>query len=361
MPFLDSHLGELAAVGTAVCWTATALAFAAAGQRIGSLNVNLIRLALAVLLLAAANAALRGQVLPLDASGETWAWLILSGLVGFVFGDLCLFRAFVEIGPRLSALVMCLAPPFAALLGWLALGERLGLDDLGAMALVVGGIGWAVWERSGRRHQPPGPAAAGPGATDPATEVAVPAVPGDQVPLSVAADAAADIALVAAGSSADAGPGDAPPPPRSDGHPTVRGLLLAVGGALGQAGGLVLSKRGMGTYHPLAATQIRVFAGFFGFLLVFALLHRWRRLRTALADRRGLGYTAVGAFFGPFLGVSLSLLAVQRTPAGIAASIMSISPVLLVPVSILRGESVGTGGWFGALLAVGGVALLFLF
>jgi drug/metabolite transporter (DMT)-like permease len=314
-PFLP-QLGELAAIGTAVCWTVTALAFAAAGRRIGSLNVNLIRLAIAAVLLAFANLALRGMAFPVDAHAATWRWLLASGLVGFVFGDLCLFRAFVEIGPRLSALVMCLAPPFAALLGWLGLGERLGWRDLGGMALVLAGIGWAVWERSS------GPAPVPTPPTEPE-----------------------------AGATTGSSGGH---------HPTLRGLLLAVGGALGQAGGLVLAKHGMGPYHPLAATQIRVFAGLVGFLLVFALTHRWTHLRRALADRTGLAHTGLGAFFGPFLGVSLSLVAVQHTAAGIAASIMSISPVLLVPISALRGEPVGPGGWLGAVLAVAGVALLFL-
>jgi len=148
----------------------------------------------------------------------------------------------------------------------------------------------------------------------------------------------------------------APAVPRA----TPLGLLLALGGAVGQGGGLVLSKLGLGSYDPFAGTQVRVIAGFLGFALVFALLGWWRRVPPALADRRAIGLTATGAFFGPFLGVSLSLLAVQHTAAGIAASIMATSPILIIPaVVVLHRERVGVAGVGGALLAVTGVALLF--
>jgi len=296
-------VGPLAALGTAVCWVFTALAFSAAGRRIGSLTVNLIRLPIAFALLAAWGAARRGHPLPDDAGAHAWLWLSISGIVGFSIGDLCLFRAFVVLGPRLSSLVMSLAPPIAALTGWLLLGETLAARDLVGIGLTACGIGWAALEPHG-----PARAAAGSG--------------GARV--------------------------------------TPLGLLLALGGAVGQGGGLVLSKLGLGSYDPFAGTQIRVIAGFLGFALVFAVLGLWRRVPPALADRRAIGLTAAGAFFGPFLGVSLSLLAVQHTATGIAASIMATSPILIIPaVMLLHRERVGVAGIGGAVLAVAGVALLF--
>lgn len=310
---LSTRIGELAALGTASCWTVSALAFESAGRRIGSLSTNLIRMALAAVFLTTLHAVRQGGLLPLDAGAHAWGWLAVSGLIGFTFGDLCLFKAFVHIGPRLASVVMCLAPPFAALLGWMFLGERLGPLDLGAMALIGCGVAAAIAARAPSAPNP----LPGSGVADP--ETAAPAA----------------------------------------GHRT-RGLLLAVGGALGQAGGLVLSKIGMGKFDPFAATQIRVLAGFGGFLLV-ALALRWGgRMRAALADRTAVRWATLGAIFGPFLGVSLSLVAVQRTPAGVAASLMAITPVLILPVVVLLGRerwSVASLG--GALLAVAGVALLF--
>lgn len=295
-------LGQLAALGTAVCWAFSALAFSAAGRRMGVLALNLIRLVMALGLLGLATWALRGQPLPLDATPRAWGWLGVSGLIGFVFGDLCLFQAYVLIGPRIASLMMSLAPLLTALIGWLVLGETLtGRDALG-VALTVGGISWAVLER-GRP----------------------------------AAEAAHD--------------------PRS----WIAGLALGFCGALGQAGGLVLSKLGMGSYDPVAATEVRVIAATAGYALLIAALRAWPRVALAMRDRRGLAFTAVGAFFGPFLGVSLSLFAVRHTVAGVAASIMALQPVLIIPlVVLLHRERVGVGGIVGALVAVAGVALLFL-
>ncbi|HEV2845752.1 MAG TPA: DMT family transporter [Thermoanaerobaculia bacterium] len=301
-----SNAGQLAALGTAACWAFSALAFDAAARRMGALTLNLIRLVMAFGFLTVVAWAMRGLPLPTDATPYAWGWLAVSGLVGFVFGDLCLFRAFVLIGPRLSMLMMSLAPPLTAVIGWLILGETLSGRDLVGMSLTVAGIMWAVLERN-----PSGPAPE---------------------------------------------PGGAPEP-----RPSFTGLALAFGGALGQAAGLVLSKLGMGSYDAVAATQVRVLAGAAGFALLYFPLRWWPRIAEALRDRRAMGFASVGAFFGPCVGVSLSLYAVRNTVAGVAASIMALTPILIIPlVVLLRRERVGWGGILGALVAVSGVALLFL-
>ena len=337
------HAGELAALGTAACWVATALSFEAAGRRVGSLTVNLVRLVLAIGLLAAANALRRGLPLPTDATAHAWLWLSVSGLVGFTFGDLCLFRAFVVLGARLSTLVMSLVPPLTAAIGWAVLGEVLAPRDLAGMALTVAGIAWAVAERRPPTAGPaPLPAGTGP------------------VPAGAGLPAGSSAKTPDRGRAATPTPGDVPSPaaPRTG---RAAGIALAVGGALGQAGGLVLSKLGMGTYDPWAATEIRVLAGTAGYLLLFTALRRWGRVRSALADRRAMAFTSLGAFFGPFLGVSLSLVAVQLVPAGVAASLMATTPILILPAAaLLHGERIGPGAAGGAVLAVAGVGLLLL-
>jgi drug/metabolite transporter (DMT)-like permease len=298
------YLGQTAALGTAVCWSFSALAFTAAGRRIGVLPLNLIRLVMAFGFLCLAAWGLRGLALPVDASPRAWGWLAVSGLIGFVFGDLCLFRAYVLIGPRLSSLMMSLAPPLTALIGWVVLRETLNGRDALGMALTVGGIAWAVLERR-------------------------PEAPGEE----------------------------AHPGPQA----SLAGLSLAFCGALGQAGGLVLSKLGMGSYNPVAATQVRVLAAIAGYALLLLAFRGWPRVGKALEDRPALGYATLGAFFGPFLGVSLSLFAVRHTTAGVTASIMALQPVLVIPlVMLLHRERVGIAGFAGALVAAAGVALLFL-
>lgn len=301
---MTAYAGQLAALGTATCWALSALFFADATRRMGVLSLNVVRLVLGFGFLSVAAWALRGLPLPTDASPHAWAWLAVSGLIGFVFGDLCLFMAYVRIGTRLASLMMAFAPLLTAVIGWLVLGETLtGRDALG-MALTVGGIGWAVFER-----------------TAPAS-----------------------------------GQGPAPEP-----RAWASGLALGFCGALGQAGGLVLSKLGMGDYNPVAATQIRVLAGVAGFVAILTVLRWWPKVGESLRDGRSMGFATLGAFFGPFLGVSLSLYAVRHTVAGVAASIMALQPVIIIPlVVVLHREKVGLGGVLGALVAVAGVALLFL-
>ncbi len=298
MPF--SHIGELAALGTAFCWTITSMAFESASKKVGSLAVNLIRLMMALVLLTLFCWIVRGRPLPDDASAHAWLWLSVSGLVGFTIGDLCLFRAFVVVGSRISMLLMTLVPPFAALLGWILLGEHLDPMDWMGMVFIVGGVTWVVLERR----------------------------PVDNT---------------------------------SSKQPSYVGVLLGIGGAAGQALGLVLSKLGMGSFDPFAATQIRVIAGIAGFSVIFLFIGWWPRVFAALKNRPAMVHTSLGGFFGPFLGVSLSLLAVKHTEAGVAATLMSLTPILIIPPAIwVWKEHITPRAIIGAFIAVGGAALLFL-
>ncbi|NIM20273.1 MAG: EamA family transporter [Candidatus Latescibacteria bacterium] len=298
---MESYLGEFAALATAFFWTVTALAFEAAGKRVGSLSVNVIRLCIGFVFLSVCLYAFRGSAFPVDASAHAWLWLSISGLVGLVLGDFLLFKAFIRIGSRISMLIMASVPPLTALIGWLIMGEILTPTNYFGMALTIGGIALVVLERNPARRQ--------------------------QVKFS---------------------------------RP-VSGVLVAFGGALGQAVGLVLSKYGMGDYDAFSATQIRLIAGIVGFCLITFLARAWGRVTTALIDRKAVMNISLGAFFGPFLGVSFSLLAIQYTTAGVAATIMAIVPVLIIPPSVLLfKEKVTMKEVLGAFIAVAGVAVLFL-
>ncbi|MFH1462839.1 MAG: DMT family transporter [Pseudomonadota bacterium] len=298
-----SHPGELAALATAVCWTLSATAFEAAGKRVGSLALNFLRLVMALGLVAAWLAFAQGAPIPRELPPATVLWLAGSGLVGFVIGDLCLFRAFVLIGARVSLLIMALVPPITALLGWLLLGDALGPWGLVGMALTVGGVAWVVAER-GRAG------------------------------------------------------GDGAPAPRR--YP-LPGVLLAVGGALGQAVGLIMARHVMAGVYPFEASFVRIVAGVLGFAIVLAGARWWPRTVAALRDGRAMGLAWIGAFFGPFLGVAASLAAVRWTDAGTASTLMSIVPVLMIPMSVLVfREQVGLRAGLGSLVAVGGVACMFV-
>jgi drug/metabolite transporter (DMT)-like permease len=297
---LESYLGELAALATAFFWTITALAFEAAGRRVGSLSVNVLRLGLGLLFLTLYTGFFRGAFFPSDATTHAWIWLSISGIVGLVLGDFLLFKAFIMIGSRISMLIMALVPPMTALMGWLIMGESLTAMNFLGMTLTVGGIAMVILVRNpGQNH----------------------------FTLS---------------------------------RP-ISGILIAVGGALGQAIGLVLSKYGMGDYDAFLATQIRIIASVVGFCAIIFLVRRWRSIGLALLDKRAMGNISLGAFFGPFLGVSFSLIAVQYTTTGVAATIMALVPVLIIgPAVLVFKEKVTLREVTGAFIAVAGVAVLFL-
>ncbi len=297
---MEIRLGELAALFTAFCWTVTALAFESASRKVGSVSVNLIRLLMAFFLLGMFSWFRRGMFLPLDASAYIWFWLILSGLVGFVIGDLFLFKAFMMIGSRMSMLIMTLVPPISAFVGWLMMGELLAWIHLAGMTITLGGIAMVVFQRQ---------SAKGP--------------PINKVPL--------------------------------------KGLLFAVGGAAGQAVGLVLSKFGMGQYDAFSATQIRVLAGIVGFSILIFFFKRWAAVGIAMVNKKAMILILVGATFGPFLGVSASLIAVQNTATGIASTIMAITPILIIPPTyFFFKQKVSWQEVVGAAISVAGVALFFI-
>jgi len=309
----QNHPGEFAALLTAVFWTITALAFESASKKVGSLSTNLIRLFIAFIFIGIYGLFSRGSFIPLGASTHNWIWLSLSGVVGFVLGDLFLFQAYVVVGARVSMLIMSLPPPITAFIGWIIMGETLSFQNFVGMFLTVFGIILVVFERKAN------------GIDEHGNET----TNGNRKTVKLS-------------------------------YP-LAGILLAFGGALGQAGGLVLSKYGMKDYDAFAATQIRVITGVIGFALIFLFTNKWRRLADAVKNTKAMSRLSIGAFFGPFLGVSFSLLAVKHTSTGIASTIMAIVPVLIIaPAVIFFKEKLSLKEIIGSIIAVGGVILFFL-
>jgi drug/metabolite transporter (DMT)-like permease len=309
---VSENVGAVAALATAAAWTVTALSFEYAGRRIGAFALNFLRLVVGFVLLGFWCLVTRGSFLPLDAPASAWIWLSASGLVGLVLGDLLLFQAFIDVGSRISMLVYASAPALAAALGYALFGEILGALAMGGMALTLAGIAIVVLGKDGRP------------------------------------EAAAD-------------PEVARPRGARPGSKRLRGIALAFGGSLGQAGGLILSKLGAGNMDPFAGTQIRVTAGMAAFGAIILVTGVWKGKVAALRDGKAIASLALGSFFGPFLGVSLSLLAVQSTQSGIAASIMSIVPVLIIaPSALINKERLKARDIIGSAVAVAGVFLLFL-
>ena len=293
--------GEFAALGTACCWAIGSTLFSAAGRRMGSLVLNRVRITFAMLLLGLTLLVFRGSPWPAWATPVQVALLAASGLVGFVFGDTWGFRSLVILGPGRGALLAALAPLFTAAIAWPVLGERPGPLALLGMALALTGVAWVLQERRAQEK--------------------------DHV----------------------------------EGSPAM-GVFAGVLGALGQAGGFVLSKLGMrGGLDALSATMIRVVAATAGIWLLTALARETGRTLAALRDRRATSFAAGGAVAGPFLGVTLSLYSVQHIPAGVAASIAACYPILAILIATrFHGERLTARYFAGAVVAVAGVVVLFL-
>lgn len=297
---IQQNMGELAALGTAFCWTLVGIFFGKASSRIGSLSVNFIKLIFGFTFLSITALFTRGIPFPIDASVHTWTWLTVSGIIGFFLGDFFMLKAYIEVGVRISLLMMATSPPMAALFGYLLLGETLAPSGLIGMGITLMGIVIVVMSK------------------DPAQQ---------KVRVNY----------------------------------SIRGLTYAFLGAFGQALGLIFSKVGLGDYNTLAATQIRIIAGFISFAIFVTVMGRWGELRLAIKDKEAIKNTLLGSIFGPFIGVSLSLVALRYTTAGIASTITSLTPITIIPFSILVfKEKVKPSEVLGAFISVAGVAVLLL-
>jgi drug/metabolite transporter (DMT)-like permease len=293
--------GESAALGTALCWSMGSNLFAAAGQRMGSQVLNRLRLTVACAFLMLALLALRGTPWPVWATRPQLVLLGISGLIGFVFGDAWYFKSLVILGPGRAALLACSAPIFTALIAWPVLHEAPGpLAALG-MLLTIGGVTWVVSASTDVAHE------------------------------------------------------------HAEGSVAV-GILAGVLGGLGQAGGYVLSKMALGSgIDPLSATVVRVSTAAVTVWLLAAVRGEVPRTLSALADRRASAFMVGGAFFGPFMGVTLSLAALRFIDAGIASSITAIHPVFtMFLASRFHHEKLTLRALAGAAIAVAGVIVLFL-
>jgi len=297
---ISEHYGELAALAVAVFWAITALAFESASHKVGSLPVNIIRLVIGLIFLSFLNLVMRGLPLPTDASSHNWIWLSVSGFIGFVIGDFFLLKSFTMIGSWFAMLIMTLAPPMAAIFGWILLDEHLSFLAIGGIIITMTGIVIAMFRRDSESR-------------------------------------------------------------KFTTNKPVTGLLYAFGGAMGQALGIVFSKYGMGDYSPFAATQIRIIMGIIGLIVIITVLQKWSSVIAALKRQKAMASITLGSFFGPFLGVSFSLIAIRYTSTGIASTIMALVPIFIIPPSIWYFKhKVTLREIIGTIISLGGVALFFL-
>lgn len=295
-------MGELAALATAFLWAWTSIFFSFAGKEIGSRSLNRIRLVFAVILLSITHLILLGTPFPLDASPERWLWLGLSGLIGLVIGDAFLFSSFVIIGPRIAMLIMSLAPAIGALLAWILLNETLNPSQIIGIILTIAGIAIVVLDNSNGKS-------------------------------------------------------------KLDLKQNWKGLLLAFGGATGQAVGLIFAKKGLADdYSSLSGVLIRMVVAMLAIWLV-AIFSKQAKYTIQQMRKfpKAIKFISAGAVSGPFLGVWLSLAAVQSAKVGIASTLMALTPIFHLPIGkyILK-EKITFQAIIGTIIAMVGIAVIFI-
>lgn len=310
-----AYLGELISIGVALSWTVASLWSEIASKRLGAQVMNTWRMAISVVVYAVLSWVLLGAPYPVHASAKTWMWLSVSGFIGFFLGDICLLGSYVIIGARLGQLFMTLAPAFASFFGWLILGQALSWKSLLAMAVTMFGIGLTVL---------------GHGET------------GKKVSLQI----------------------------------PVKGALLGIGAALGQGLGLVISGIGMNhylqdvpadilpgieIYIPFSANMIRCITGFLACLVLVLVAKPKPGMSAFLHDGKSARAMAIVVLTGPVLGVGFSLMALRYTAAGIASTLQSTTPILLLlPSHWMFGEKITPRSIAGAIVSVIGASLFFL-
>ncbi len=324
------YTGELISLGVAFSFTATALFAEVASKRMGTIPLNVVRMVISLLLLGLVLWLTMGTPLPVFADGRTWFWLCLSGFVGYVFGDICLFQSYVIMNSRFGQLFMTLASPTAAIAGWMILGERMRPIAILGMIITLFGIGMSVLSRGG----------------------------GHKLTLKM----------------------------------PLKGVLFGIGAGVGQGVGLVLSKVGMQHYEhaiaaqgisdmsqyvspeaivpvplsfmmPFASTMIRAIIGLIGFTILLFVFTKGgaEKLKRGVSDKKTMGCALGAATFGPFFGVSLMLMATLFTSAGIAQTISATTPILIIlPSYLLFHQKVTFLEVVGAFISVFGVTLFFL-
>lgn len=303
-----AYTGELIAICTVLCWTVSVQFFEAASKRVGATPVNIIRLTCALILFSLLLLVRQGYIIPFHFPAHAWIYLSLSGGVGFFLGDICLFKALVEIGPRVAMLIFSLSAPTAALIGWAFLDETYVLHQWAGMIVTLSGVGIVILERN---------------------------------------------------------QGKTTPSRFKNRGISFKGVLFGIGGMLGQAVGYILSKTGMqtdtGYLDAFSATQIRAIAAFICFVVYFTVSGKWKNVTLAVKDTKAVLYTAAGSAVGPFLGVSLSLMVLHYLTTGVASTFLSLVPIFIIPFSIfLHREHVSFRAAAGAVIAVTGIYLLMM-
>ncbi len=289
-------IGELSAIATAFCWSISASYFESCGKKIGSFNLNMTRLIFGLIFIMTYNFFVNGMVFPTDASIETIILMGISGFLGIFLGDLMLYEAFVLLSARITLLIFFAVPPLTSLISFLFLDDIMHINEVVGMIVILFGI-YLVVSKKGTSE--------------------------------------------------------------SKGNISKKGLIFAIGATFLQALGNVFSKSAAVDYNPFLSAEIRLLAALLAFIALYTIKGHWKVYLETFKDIGVLKHIAIGSFFGPFLGIGLTLLSLQYLNAGISSTLSSISPIILIPyVAIIKKEKITKYDIIGTIVAFLGLIII---
>lgn len=300
---MAAGLGELAAFGTAFGWAVSSYVHGLVGRKVGASGVTLLRLPFQLTALGLLGLLLGAETTMMP---RAFVLLLFSGLAGITFCDSLLYMGINILGPQLGVLLLSLSAAFTALFGWLFIGERLSLQVVAGIALAMLGVAIVITERTGSTL-----------------------LPGQEKPC---------------------------------GKTLTLGVAVCVGAALFQAVSFLLLKEAMrGGVDPLWAAFVRLFLAAI-VLWGLGLFRGW-----SFAAVRGVRanptvfWMLLGSTSFSATGLWLSSVAMHLAPAGVAATIIGLQPVLITFVgAVWRRCWPSSRVVLGTIVAFSGMALVCL-
>jgi len=293
--------GASAALSAAILWAFSAILFEDISLRLSPARLNFYKGIIAVVLLAATSLIL-GEKIPVVPSDEITV-LVISGVIGIAIGDTAYFQAVQKLGARRALTLFTLAPPLAALIALIFLGEQLDLLTWIGILLTAGGVMWVVTEN-----------------THSAEKIQM----------------------------------------RKEN--LVPGILLGAFAALCQASGVVMTRSVLTdtALTTLQSTIVRLAPALIFLLLIIRFSSTSKKAATDNRQKDKLRRLIfLSSFLGAYICLWLQQIAIENAPAGIAQTLLSTSPIFILPMMALRGEKVSLRAIAGAAVAIFGITLVF--
>ena len=301
--------GVSIALLTTVCWSIGIFPFTEAAKRFGTAALNQYRLFLGWLVISILIICFYPvSIFQLFTTPHAnhYLFLGLSGIIGFTIGDYFSFNSFKILGPKLGSLYTTIAPGAALLAGYILLNQTMNFIGVMGILISISGVIWLTLSKKDKK----------------ASE-------------------------------------------KAGFERNPKGIIFGLIGALCQGTGLVLSKLGMDAYPEklltMHAVWVRLLFAFGAAFLISIITGRMKvnSMPVFRNQNNGLPYMFVGTLFGPVLGVSFSLLAIQHLSVATAQTIFALLPIVVLPINYFYyKEKITVQAIFACVIAVLGVFIL---